>query len=43
MAFAVADAALLQDIEVEDRVSFAVRETDAGLLVERIQPLEKQP
>ncbi|WP_326430134.1 efflux RND transporter periplasmic adaptor subunit [Stutzerimonas frequens] len=43
MAFAVADAALLQDIEVEDRVRFAVRETDAGLLVERIQPLEKQP
>lgn len=43
MAFAVADAGLLQDIEVEDRVRFAVRETDAGLLVERIQPLEKQP
>ena len=43
MAFAVADAALLQDIEVEDRVRFAVRETDEGLLVERIQPLEKQP
>ncbi|CEG51875.1 MAG: RND transporter [Pseudomonas sp. BICA1-14] len=43
MAFAVADAALLQDIKVEDRVRFAVRETDAGLLVERIQPLEKQP
>lgn len=43
MAFAVADAALLQDIKVEDRVRFAVRETDEGLLVERIQPLEKQP
>ncbi|WP_454910835.1 efflux RND transporter periplasmic adaptor subunit [Stutzerimonas chloritidismutans] len=43
MAFAVADAALLQDIEVEDRVRFAVRETDEGLLIERIQPLEKQP
>jgi len=43
MAFAVADAALLQDIAVEDRVRFAVRETDEGLLIERIQPLEKQP
>jgi len=43
MAFAVADAALLQDIDVEDRVRFAVRETDEGLLIERIQPLEKQP
>jgi len=43
MAFAVADAALLQDIEVEDRVRFAVRETDEGLLIEQIQSLEKQP
>jgi Cu(I)/Ag(I) efflux system membrane fusion protein len=43
MTFAVADAALLQDIKVEDRVGFAVRETDEGLLIERIQSLEKQP
>lgn len=43
MAFAVADAALLQDIKVEDRVRFAVRETDEGLLIEQIQSLEKQP
>ncbi|MCQ4295332.1 efflux RND transporter periplasmic adaptor subunit [Pseudomonas stutzeri] len=43
MTFTVVDAALLQNIKVEDRVRFAVRETDEGLLVERVQTLEKQP
>lgn len=43
MSFAVANAALLQGIQPEDRVRFAVRETDDGLLIEQIKVQEKQP
>jgi len=43
MSFAVANAALLQGIQPEDRVRFAVRETDEGLLIEQIKVQEKQP
>jgi len=43
MSFEVADTALLEGIAAEDRVRFAVRETDEGLLVERVQVLEEQP
>ena len=43
MSFAVADTALLRGVQAQDRIRFAVRETDQGLLIERVQLMEKQP
>lgn len=43
MSFAVADTALLHGVQAQDRIRFAVRETDQGLLIERVQLVEKQP
>lgn len=43
MRFPLADPALLQGLRPGDRVRFAVRETDAGLRIERIQLQEAQP
>jgi len=39
MFFPVADSALLQGLQPGQRVRVAVRESDEGLLIERIQPL----
>jgi Cu(I)/Ag(I) efflux system membrane fusion protein len=43
MRFPVADVALLQGVQPQARIRFAVRETDQGLLIERLQLLEQQP
>ncbi len=43
MRFSVADFALLQGVQPQARIRFAVRETDQGLLIERLQLLEQQP
>lgn len=43
MRFSVADVALLQGVQPQARIRFAVRETDQGLLIERLQLLEQQP
>ncbi|MDH0687794.1 efflux RND transporter periplasmic adaptor subunit [Stutzerimonas stutzeri] len=43
MRFSVADVALLQGVQPQARIRFAVRETDLGLLIERLQLLEQQP
>jgi len=39
----VADVALLRGVQPQARIRFAVRETDQGLLIERLQLLEQQP
>lgn len=43
MTFPLADPALREGLEVGDRVRFGVRETDDGLLIERLHKLEVQP
>lgn len=43
MRFSVADVALLRGVQPQARIRFAVRETDQGLLIERLQLLEQQP
>lgn len=43
MSFPLADPALREGLEVGDRVRFSVRETDDGLLIERLHKLEVQP
>lgn len=43
MRFSVADVALLQGVQPQARIRFAVRETDQGLLIEHLQLLEQQP
>ena len=43
MRFSVADVALLQGVQPQAHIRFAVRETDQGLLIERLQLLEQQP
>ncbi|MEX6504012.1 efflux RND transporter periplasmic adaptor subunit [Pseudomonas zhanjiangensis] len=43
MTFPLADPALGEGLEVGDRVRFGVRETDDGLLIERLHKLEVQP
>lgn len=43
MSFPLADPALLQGLKVGDRVRFAVRESDAGLVVERLEKQGDQP
>ncbi|MBV2133186.1 efflux RND transporter periplasmic adaptor subunit [Pseudomonas sp. MAP12] len=43
MSFPLADPALLQGLKVGDRVRFAVRESDAGLVVEHLEKLGDQP
>lgn len=43
MSFPLADPALLQGLKVGDRVRFAVRESDAGLVVERLEKQGGQP
>lgn len=43
MGFPLADPALLDGLEVGDRVRVGVRETDDGLLIERLDKLEVQP
>jgi Cu(I)/Ag(I) efflux system membrane fusion protein len=43
MSFPLADPALGEGLEVGDRISFGVRETDDGLLIERLHKLEAQP
>jgi len=43
MSFPLADPALLQRLKVGDRVRFAVSESDAGLVVERLEKQGDQP
>ena len=43
MSFLLSDPALLQGLQVGDRVRFAVRESDAGLVVERLEKQGEQP
>lgn len=43
MRFAVADPHLLHGVKTDDRVRFAVRETDSGLVIEQLQLQEPQP
>ncbi|MOA11291.1 Cation efflux system protein CusB precursor [compost metagenome] len=43
MSFPLAHPALLQGLKVGDRVRFAVRESDAGLVVERLEKQGGQP
>lgn len=43
MTFRAATPTLLQPLKVGDAIHFAVRETDNGLLIERIQRKEQQP
>jgi len=43
MPFPVADPALLKGFKVGDRVRVGVRQSDEGLLVERLEKLEGQP
>lgn len=43
MSFPLADPTLLQGLKVGDRVRFAVRESDAGLVVERLEKQGGQP
>ncbi|MCY1366549.1 Copper binding periplasmic protein CusF [compost metagenome] len=43
MTFPLADPALMVGIKAGDRVRFAVRQSDAGLVVERLEKLGGQP
>jgi len=43
MRFSVADVALLQGVQAQSHIRFAVRETEQGLLIERLQLLEQLP